>query len=120
MFECDKCGLCCVGLEKNEATNDMHDGDGVCKNLNLEDMSCNIYEDRPIFCRIDDGYDMYFKDIMSKEAFYQLNYNACEKKKKELRDNGGNIYLVGHGENEIPREYDEALSGCLEEINIKD
>ena len=52
-------------------------GDGVC--VYLDGNLCSIYENRPLLCRIDESYDAYFKEKYSKEDYYQLNYNACEK-----------------------------------------
>jgi len=56
-------------------------GDGVCKYLigNL----CSIYNERPLFCRIDECYELYFKDTMSKEEYYRLNMEECKKLKKQ-------------------------------------
>ena len=40
---------------------------------------CSIYDNRPLLCRIDDSYDIYFKDIYTKEEYYKLNYEVCKK-----------------------------------------
>lgn len=29
-FECDKCGLCCMNLNKSSLYDDLNDGTGVC------------------------------------------------------------------------------------------
>ena len=52
-------------------------GDGVCRYLkgNL----CSIYEDRPLLCRVDESYEIYYKSLISKKDFYRMNYKACEK-----------------------------------------
>lgn len=59
MFECDKCGECCRHLKGISIYAELDRGDGICKYLkgNL----CSIYEDRPLFCRIDDCYEQFFK-----------------------------------------------------------
>lgn len=56
---------------------DLDRGDGVCKFLkgNL----CSIYEQRPIKCRIDMCYDLYFKNYMTVEEYYDLNKMFCNK-----------------------------------------
>lgn len=82
MFQCDKCGLCCLGLDKHEETKDMHNGDGVCIHLDRKTMLCHIYENRPIFCRVDDYFEQGLAGEMSEEEFYRLNYEACEEKKR--------------------------------------
>lgn len=81
MFICDKCGHCCRHLNLSNLYIDLDRGDGVCKFL--EGNLCSIYEERPIKCKIDDCYDLYFKDYMTKAAYYEMNYAMCEELKKE-------------------------------------
>lgn len=81
MFMCDKCGQCCRNLRYSSIYSDLDRGDGICKYL--KNNLCSIYETRPLKCRIDDSYDIYFKDIMKKEDYYKLNYMVCEKLKQK-------------------------------------
>lgn len=80
MFECDACGQCCRNLNKSEFYIELDRGDGVCKYLsgNL----CSIYEQRPLFCRVDDCYDLFFYEDMTREEFYKANMVECERLKK--------------------------------------
>lgn len=80
MFICDKCGCCCRNLDKSELYADLDCGDGTCKYLtgNL----CSIYEKRPLLCRVDECYEKYFSGMMTREHYYELNYQACENLKK--------------------------------------
>ena len=83
MFECDKCGECCRRLKGIPIYADLDRGDGTCKYLkgNL----CSIYKDRSLFCRVDDCYEQLFKKEYTREEFYKLNYEICNKlKDKEL------------------------------------
>ena len=81
MFKCDKCGQCCRNLKLSEIYNDLDDGTGVCRYLkgNL----CSIYKDRPVYCRIDECYELWFKEIMSKDEYYRQNYACCKILKGE-------------------------------------
>lgn len=81
MFKCDCCGCCCRNLSKSELYINLDRGDGVCKYLsgNL----CSIYNDRPLFCRVDECYELFFKDNMPLEEYYRLNQKECEKLKKQ-------------------------------------
>ena len=45
---------------------------------------CSIYHDRPDKCNIDKVYDLCFKDQISRDEFYKLNYEVCNKYKKEV------------------------------------
>lgn len=80
MFECDCCGCCCRNLNKSNLYMELDRGDGICRYLsgNL----CSIYEERPLLCRVDECYEIYFKQFISIEEYYQLNKNECEKLKE--------------------------------------
>lgn len=84
MFKCDRCGACCRNLNQSVLYKDMDRGDGVCKYL--EGNNCSIYKERPIFCRVDENFEKYFKDVMTIEEYYMLNEKVCKelKKKEEL------------------------------------
>lgn len=80
MFVCDKCGGCCRHVNLSPLYERLDRGDGVCKYLcgNL----CSIYDNRPLLCRVDESYERFFKEKLSKEDYYRLNYQACDKIKK--------------------------------------
>ncbi|GAA6293169.1 YkgJ family cysteine cluster protein [Enterocloster asparagiformis] len=79
MFNCDKCGECCRNLDKSPIYSELDRGDGICRYLigNL----CSIYEKRPMLCRIDESYDLLFKDKITRSEFYKLNQSFCIKLK---------------------------------------
>lgn len=83
MFRCRCCGECCRNLNKSPIYSELDRGDGVCIYLNGN--LCSIYEKRPLVCRVDECYDAYFKKICTREEYYKLNYEACEK----LQTKGG-------------------------------
>lgn len=75
MFKCDMCGECCRNLDKSPLYAELDSGNGGCKYLNGN--LCGIYENRPLLCRIDESYEKFFKDFISIEEYYRLNYKAC-------------------------------------------
>ncbi len=77
MFNCKRCGLCCQHVNLSPLYEALDRGDGVCRYL--VDSLCSIYEARPLLCRIDESYDVFFKGFISKEDYYRLNYEACNK-----------------------------------------
>ena len=81
MFFCEKCGECCKHLDRSDLYKDLDRGDGVCKYLKQN--ICSIYDKRPIICRVDESYYSFFKEQKSLEDYYKLNYDACNKLKKE-------------------------------------
>lgn len=80
MFHCKKCGECCRNLEKSDLYKELHDGFGICKYLkgNL----CSIYEKRPLLCRVDKCYDVFFKGKMTYEKYITINQKVCRKLRK--------------------------------------
>lgn len=83
MFNCDKCGLCCMQVGKSPIYAELDRGDGVCLYLNETTMLCTIYEKRPLLCNIDETYHEYFHDKMSLCEYYEFNYEVCKKLKTE-------------------------------------
>lgn len=75
MFICDKCGQCCRNLDKSPLYAKLDTGNGVCKFLigNL----CSVYLTRPLLCRVDESYEVYFKDIMTRVEYDKLNSESC-------------------------------------------
>ena len=84
MFKCDVCGLCCKQLQLNPAMAKMHAGDGVCLYLDLETNKCTIYNERPLLCNVDMMYETFYSDQMTREEFYEKNYEVCKKLKAGL------------------------------------
>lgn len=82
MFECDRCGYCCMNLRMSSIYSDLDRGDGVCKYFDIKTKLCLIYDSRPDKCNVDKTYNDYFKDKMSREQFYRLNYETCKILKK--------------------------------------
>ena len=81
MFKCDMCGQCCRPLDRSEIYKEIDRGDGTCRYLTGN--KCSIYEKRPVICRVDESYELFFKKLYSKEQYYRLNYEACKKLKEE-------------------------------------
>lgn len=86
MFKCSECGECCRNLDKSDLYKDLDRGDGTCKYL--VGNKCSIYDKRPLLCRVDESYEVYFKELYSKEEYYELNYRVCRKLQNKSR--GGN------------------------------
>lgn len=71
-----KLDKCCRNLDKSSLYADLDRGDGTC--IYLVGNKCSIYETRPVLCRVDDSYEAFFKEKMSLEEYYILNYESCE------------------------------------------
>lgn len=79
-FQCDCCGCCCRNLDKSALYEDLDRGDGTCKYLNGN--LCSIYETRPLKCRIDESYRMFFSDLYDREEYEKLNMKVCRELKQ--------------------------------------
>lgn len=82
-FKCDCCGLCCMNLRMSELYSDLDRGDGICMYFDMNSRLCSIYEKRPEKCNIDKMYEYLYQRKMSREQFYQLNYDVCDSLKKK-------------------------------------
>ncbi len=74
-----------MNLQKSDVYSDLDRGDGICKFFDMESKLCSIYIDRPDKCNVDKTYKIFFQKKMSLEEYYQLNYEACCKLKKEVQ-----------------------------------
>ncbi len=85
MFICTQCGECCRHVDLSPMYSQLNRGDGVCRYLcgNL----CNIYDTRPLLCRVDESYDTFFQEKMSREEYYRQNYEACRRLKYKKIEN---------------------------------
>ena len=48
----------------------------------LKENLCTIYDKRPLLCRVDACYELYFKEYMTRDEYYRLNKLGCENLKK--------------------------------------
>lgn len=78
-FHCDSCGICCEHVIDHP---DIPSHDGVCDNLDRSTHLCTKYEDRPLVCRVVDGYDL-IKEKLSEGEYLSLNYAACQTLKEK-------------------------------------
>ena len=79
MFPCEQCGRCCRRVGEVFFAKSMALPDGSCKYLDKSTNLCKIYKERPIYCRVDDYYDKFLSDKMSREEFYEQNKKICRK-----------------------------------------
>lgn len=78
---CNSCGLCCRLVDKHPSYASLDRGDGVCRHLDESTNLCGIYTDRPLHCRVDDSYKVFFSNLMSLDEYHILNSKACEQLK---------------------------------------
>ncbi len=82
MFFCDKCGACCMNLNRSKLYSDLNRGDGICIHFNEKTKLCNIYDTRPDICNVDKLYQLLFVKKMPISEYYQLNYQVCNMLKE--------------------------------------
>jgi uncharacterized protein len=69
-FNCNGCGKCCKAIS--------------CPYL-TQDNKCSIYDTRPLECNVEKGYEVFFKDKMTKVEFYKMNELICKKLQQEIK-----------------------------------
>ena len=82
MFGCDCCGMCCMNLSASPLYSDLDGGDGIWIYFDCDTHLCTIYSERPNKCNVDLSYSLYFKEKMTKEEYYNLNYEMCKRFKR--------------------------------------
>ncbi|MGL6098757.1 MAG: YkgJ family cysteine cluster protein [Fusobacteriaceae bacterium] len=86
IFNCDKCGICCKSLDKNEIYATLNRGDGICKNLDEHKNLCKIYNDRPLLCNVVEAYKKIFSTSLSYEEYEELNKEHCKILKNQNQE----------------------------------
>ncbi|MGL5251251.1 MAG: YkgJ family cysteine cluster protein [Enterovibrio sp.] len=81
-YPCTRCGLCCLKINRIPALANFHNGDGICVYFR-QNIGCTIYDERPLVCRIDEGYQQLFKNQFSLADFYQKNADVCNSMQLE-------------------------------------
>jgi len=85
IFRCLKCGACCSQLHLFHGMfDDLDRGDGVCRHFNKEKKLCSIYDERPLKCRVEEGYQLFRKQI-SYEEYILRNKEMCHFLQQEFR-----------------------------------
>lgn len=83
-FPCTKCGLCCQNIGEVAELQQWDIGNGSCKHFD-QAAGCKIYAERPLVCRIDEGYQMFKHQFSSKQDFYIANAEICN----DLQESNG-------------------------------
>ena len=77
-FRCIKCGLCCKNIQLVPQLHEYHNGDGICRFLDLKTNLCSIYNHRPDICNVEKSYELYFSNHYTEEEYLEMNYIGCE------------------------------------------
>ncbi len=96
MFPCTSCGLCCQNITQIEELKDFDLGDGICKYFDKVINNCKIYDTRPDICRVDLMFEKEYYKYYSKEDFYKLNAQVCNKLQEQF--NLDKKYKINIGE----------------------
>ena len=81
MFKCDCCGKCCEKVSTSKLYQHLADETGKCRYL--KNNLCSIYMNRPLICRVDEMYELHYKNSFTLKEFYELNYKVCKLLKEE-------------------------------------
>lgn len=85
-FQCDGCGACCLQLPLfGDIYAELDDGNGVCRHYDQETRRCTIYAQRPLQCRVDDGYRAWFSDIPYERYLLGVE-EGCHRLRQRLHE----------------------------------
>lgn len=84
-FPCTACGQCCKNVHLSEQTNYLNRGDGTCRHFDDENLLCNIYEQRPLICRIEEYHEKYLSHLYDWDGFVKMNLEVCEHLKDGVK-----------------------------------
>lgn len=79
VFPCTSCGQCCRNVHLSQQTSFLNRGDGICHHFDETTNLCNIYDNRPLVCRVEDFYNTYLTEHYSWDGFVKLNLAVCEQ-----------------------------------------
>ncbi|MFA0210025.1 YkgJ family cysteine cluster protein [Vibrio artabrorum] len=82
-FPCDACGECCRNVHISVETKHLDRGDGTCVHFNDFNKLCDIYDDRPLVCRVQEYYDKNLSKDYEWELFIEMNIEICERLKSQ-------------------------------------
>ena len=78
-FQCSCCGACCSHLQEfGDIYADLDDGYGVCRFYNRQTHLCSCYENRPMKCRVEEGY-IFFRHMLSFEEYLSKTREGCRR-----------------------------------------
>ncbi|MDO5537507.1 MAG: hypothetical protein Q4F72_08275 [Desulfovibrionaceae bacterium] len=85
-FVCTCCGACCSQLELFGPMYAWLDrGDGVCRYFDCERRLCSVYVLRPVICRVEEGYPIYFSHVPYDE-YIRLTMQACRMLEERMKE----------------------------------
>lgn len=79
VFPCTQCGQCCRHVHLSAQTHHLDSGNGICVHLDRHTNLCEIYDERPDFCRVEVMYQKHYQYQISWSAFVKANLEVCEK-----------------------------------------
>lgn len=85
MFPCTGCGLCCQNISKIEELKNYDIGNGTCKYFDSISKVCQIYENRPDICKVDEIFLSKYNQFFTKEEFYMENAKVCNSLQEQYK-----------------------------------
>jgi Fe-S-cluster containining protein len=77
------CGECCRRIGCVNLLPEFQGENGSCIHLGA-DNRCDIYAERPLLCRVDEIYEVFFASEMTLEVFYEENKKCCAAFRKNM------------------------------------
>lgn len=82
-YKCENCCACCMFWNPARYDPNIVNDLGICKHLDLQNKKCLIYENRPIFCRVNEWYHIICKEnYIEYDKFIRQVKMGCDILKK--------------------------------------
>lgn len=78
-FPCTVCGKCCRKVGHSLQTQFLDRGDSVCRYLDEQTNFCQIYQDRPLVCRVEEYYKKHLSNQIKWIDFIEINLKICKE-----------------------------------------
>lgn len=83
-FECNGCGACCSQLHLfGSSYAYLDNGHGVCRYYDDTTHLCQVYAIRPLICRVEEWYHIYFKHVPYND-YLQYTRLGCDVLRAKL------------------------------------
>lgn len=85
IFHCTRCGACCSQLELfGPAYAHLDDGTGVCRHFDRTTRLCSVYGQRPLICRVEEGWEPFFRH-MPHDEYVEKTEQVCRWLEEQMR-----------------------------------
>ncbi|WP_386686357.1 YkgJ family cysteine cluster protein [Lonepinella sp. MS14437] len=77
-FPCYQCGKCCCHIGGIDELKTFDLGNGICRHYEPITHLCQIYQERPLVCRVEAYYKQNLSHILQWQEYVEMNLKVCD------------------------------------------